>query len=1224
MLLKKLSISGFKSFADKVTLNFDAGITGIVGPNGCGKSNVIDSVRWVMGEQNAKNLRGETSTDIIFSGSEKRKPLGLAEVALTFDNSEDKGFCPPEYRHEPEITISRRIYSDGSRDYFINRKQCRLKDVTDFFATTGLGGRSYSMIQQGQVDRILNAKPEDVREILEEAAGTLVYKKRKQEAQKRLESAQGNLSRMEDIMVEIVRQKDALYEQVEKAKKWQELSQNLRQTEVHLLKQNFSHFNFEKEKLESELASEQEQELASEKNIANLEEREAELKAILDTHAPKLHHLREEISHCREEIARKETQLLNLLAKVESEQKFLAQIDEHLQEANENRSRYALEFEEVESKKLRLEGEYNGYKTSLAQKQEELDEIDESFQVYLNRKTEIETQQRSLDRLIDQNHIRNENLAKEIKKVHDERAEYEERKELLKADVDEARIWYGEAREKVAAEKAGLEIELEKKHNLERTIASVLEQKNSLDQEVSQAKEKSYQLLAQKESLQAQLSNQQDFLTTYNALVDSSGLKQSELVKLDDLITINDPDAILSTKGLKAFDLWSNKFIFSSPEKFNAVTSKIPPEAGSFEAIIESEIRDIISDDAKKYLQYQNIIPFNRFIHWLRENATLQKSIDHLFYFDGNHLDPALFANIPKGVEIITASGYIASAHGTFRYTGGRVLQGKIATSFALEAVLHELSHLQENLNKTVEIKAQLDAKILLNQESIAAIDKILDSQNRQVLELLGDLQSCEQTLSFKEQQLTESQNLAIKCEQKSAEYIQEIDDLEHALLSLQQEKSSLDEELSDLVSRYEDMEERRIDIIQQIKAVELKLASMEATMMGMEENYHRVQRQFQEAENKIVRWSKDKISAANNISNADQDRVNLQSAMEELIYKRETMDSELLGSQDSHSTVIEELKVIDRNLREIRDHKQRSQRIFSEKKLAFERVRIALDGVILQALENYHLDLNHEQIEPEPEFDQAAQVRKINRLKASIEGMGLINMMALSEYENLVTREQFLSDQRDEVVASIDLLRDAIAEIEETSLKRFMETFYAVNLEFAELFPILFPSGEAQLTLTDEANPLESGIEIMVRLPGKKHQRLNLFSGGEKALTAISLIFALLKTKPTPFCFLDEVDAPLDEANVGRYNRVLEALSSRFQFVIITHNRRTMEILDTLYGVTMQEPGVSKVVGVDMRKDLPDHLKKQTSPEVEALPALAAKQTRAIEGATAGSNVAF
>ncbi|MCX6123622.1 MAG: AAA family ATPase [Proteobacteria bacterium] len=435
MHLKRLTIHGFKSFADKVVLTFDKGITGIVGPNGSGKSNVIDAVRWVMGEQNAKNLRGEKALDIIFSGSDKRKALTLAEVALTFDNTEDTGSCPPEYRHETEITLSRRLYADNEREYFINRKPCRLKDIVQFFSLTGLGGRSYSMIQQGQVDRILNAKPEDVREILEEAAGTLVFKHRKIEAQKKLEETNLNLSRVEDILREVDKQQDALESQVEKAKRWSELSDELRELELKLFAHNYNFFQEKLEAIDLWMKSEQGKEVDNLALLSSLDARNEELQQILSDADPELAALTEQFTVARETLARAESAITGSITRIANNEQRLTALDLELVEEDANlkmieeqADRSAADLSTAETEAKRLTELIEGFKF-------DVDSVDESANVFKSKLLELEDESRNISRLLDSNRVRHEGLQRDTEKTMLIRTSQKDRLDLLETEA---------------------------------------------------------------------------------------------------------------------------------------------------------------------------------------------------------------------------------------------------------------------------------------------------------------------------------------------------------------------------------------------------------------------------------------------------------------------------------------------------------------------------------------------------------------------------------------------------------------------------------------------------------------------------------------------------------------------------------------------------------------------------------------------------------------------
>ncbi|RYZ50549.1 MAG: hypothetical protein EOP07_22760, partial [Proteobacteria bacterium] len=470
MHLKKLIVSGFKSFADKVTLNFDEGITGIVGPNGSGKSNVIDAVRWVMGEQNAKYLRGEVATDIIFAGSDKRKALGMAEVTLVFDNREGSSFCPPEYRHEAEIALTRRLYIDGEREYMINKKPCRLKDIVSFFATTGLGGRSYSMIQQGQVDRILNAKPEDVREILEEAAGTLIFKSRQQAAQKKLENTQENLKRIDDLLRELVAQLDALKEQVEKVEAWKTVSTRLKEQELKLFSHNFRHFSTKLLEVAGQLENDSDSEIKAVTDLSVMEARVEELQSSLAESDPELEQVREEISHLREQIVRAESFITSALKTLEGGQRRMLELDTQIGEEQENLKALETSVETKTADFDRLTSELERLKDMIESFQDEVDSVEEAAQVFQNRSQDLEDEVRNLEHLLESNRLRCESIERDRKRLLIEFQTYSERKEALDANVRTLSDKTEEARALLNDRQSGLDQELQTKQDLELNV----------------------------------------------------------------------------------------------------------------------------------------------------------------------------------------------------------------------------------------------------------------------------------------------------------------------------------------------------------------------------------------------------------------------------------------------------------------------------------------------------------------------------------------------------------------------------------------------------------------------------------------------------------------------------------------------------------------------------------------------------------------------------------
>jgi chromosome segregation protein len=1204
MQLKRIVLSGFKSFADKLSLDFDDGITGIVGPNGSGKSNVIDAVRWVMGEQNAKNLRGDKATDIIFAGSEKRKALGMAEVSLVFDNSKGSSFCPPEYRHEPEITVTRRLYIDGQREYLINRKPCRLKDVADFFALSGLGGRNYSMIQQGQVDRILNSKPEDIREMLEDAAGTLLYKKRKIEAEKKLEATQLNLSRIDDILRELERQKDSLKEQVDKATKWKKASDELRDVEIHYFAHNYRHFHDEKLKLEVQLTGESEAELKLMQEISELEQRQSLLNEELEQASPEIQKIAEEIATIREQIARHESAMLSAIEKLSSSDQRVVDIQEELGGDEGQLEKLKQDYETAAAKKehadLRLAQLSDRVETLNA----ELENIEEQARTYDSKFDEFKEQLENLSRLLQSNVLRQESLQRELRQAASKHDAALDRLDGLELDLQESSSWLAEAEAKLTAEKTGLSTELQRKHQLESELSQVLE-------DLDQKKTSSQELRENAVSYRTRLDALSEMETTSQSLQDVlavletiSGL-EGEFAALPDLLILTEQATQLPPAFLKAFDRWSSRILlrdeFSLRKLCNAAAdaelsdfalsllrspnaAKEPGELGTGSTSLA---------ELKSWAAKHRLVALSDSIRVKPHALTAQDLIDRLFLLPEGRLRDECLKEMPFGAVLFDSSGLASLNPGDFIFTGRKSASGALTRRYEIESLQEKLQISEGQISILEQDIRSLQVKTQQLSEATKTIDSGMENQNQNLMELMADYQSYQSQVDQKKSFISRTREEVSELESATSEFQTEYDELLSTYEALSEEKRQYEGDFQELKDQAADMIDRRLELKRLQESANLEIAGAKASVEGIELNYRTMREQYQVTENRVQRRRDELSKLREAILRYQQEETDAKGAIEQLVLRREDKQGELIGLQDENAGLIEALRVVENGIRQCRSTQDKNQKLYSEQKIRLERATIAIAGVIEQAMERYHLDITTYAFKPDEDFDAQAAHKQTNRLRAQIETMGPINMMAVEEYENLTKRESFIFAQKDEVISSIHLLGDAIEEVAETSKEKFMETYLLVNQHFGELFPILFRGGEARLEIIDPNNPLDSGIDIICRLPGKKYRKMSLFSGGEKALTAISLIFALLKTKPTPFCFLDEVDAPLDETNVGRYNNVLQVLADRFQFIVITHNRRTMEVLDTLYGVTMQEPGVSKVVGVDMNRELPAHLKK-------------------------------
>jgi chromosome segregation protein len=1197
MHLKKIVISGFKSFADKITINFDRGITGIVGPNGSGKSNVIDAVRWVMGEQNAKNLRGEKATDIIFAGSERRKSLGMAEVSLVFDNTDDDAICPPEYRHEPEIVLTRRLYADGQREYMINRKSCRLKDIIGFFATTGLGGRSYSMIQQGQVDRILNAKPEDVREILEEAAGTTVYKKRKEEAEKKLVQTNLNLSRIDDILTEVQKHLETLETQVEKAKEFSEQSDKLKEEETSLLAHNFHHFSDQqrtiKEQHETDIAKEAET-LAQ---VANLESRHTELQGLLDEADPEVQALQEKITISRERIASGESTLKSAGERIEYGTKRLNAIAEELAEDDANLKVLEGQVEKSRSEVSTAETSAQELNEAIANFEYEVESANEAAQVYQSRMDEHTDEIRNVERLIESNKFRSEQLDKDLTRHQQEAAQEEERLTLLSEEIKSVEVDLRGAEERAGSTQAGLDLEIREKHDREAQVAQRYLQTKEANQQRDQLKEKYHAAKARYTSLAELEAGTTDVTGTLATLRQNEPtLDRLTPGLLTDFIRFDTGAQELPPKAASALERWAERLVVPDLGKFNDLVRIANKHSiSTLPVCVLSHAEEVDKAAAERWSESTGAEPLSRYLSLegkAESLAGLTRILDRLYLLPALVVGDEELENLPSGVIVFTAQGVSFSDADEF-VIGGKGAAGLLSRKTELEALAAKLKEYEGDLGRAQATIDHLEYQINQDRQIVAEIDAKLQQQNRGVLEVMSALQAVQQLYDRKQELIQASNQALAKNQAQIQKLTEEREALTTSRFSLNRELSSAKTELDTIEQDAEALLERKEEVRRQHESKKLELARSGARAQALRDGFLNSKAQLELLQNKLSRRYDERHRLEQDITVARQEEEQARAAIEQCIRDRDQLQEEFSVRREANAGLIEETRVIDNRLRTLREVHSGLQRGLAERNVHLERLRMALAGVTEQAQEKYHLDLSTFEFTIDPDFNHESRSRSVSRLRSKIESMGAVNMMALKEFEEKSERRDFITKQRDEVLSSIDLLKEAITEIEETSLRKFLEIFARINTEFGQLFPILFPTGEGKLELTNPENPMIGGVEIMCRLPGKSQKSMNLFSGGEKALTAMALIFALLRTKPTPYCFLDEVDAPLDEANVGRYNRVLEALSDQFQFIVITHNRRTMEVLDVLYGITMQEPGVSKVVGVDMQKDLPGHLRK-------------------------------
>lgn len=1200
MKLKSISVHGFKSFADRTTLSYHDGITGIIGPNGSGKSNIIDAVRWVMGEQTAKSLRADDPTDIIFAGSQNRKPTSMAEVTLTFAN--DGSSCPPEYMHLPEISIGRRIFRDGEREYFFNKQSCRLKDIVEFLLSIGLGSKSYSIIQQEKRDRIIQASPEDLREILEETAGISAFKQHRKDAEKRLNSTGESLKNLSNVENELVKQSETLKEQVEKASQKLKLVTEIREKEIRLLANSIGHYGHIAQKIEDELAARQAESQKATLDTGDWEARANSAKAKQLEAQSKIELLENEyderrtlqIAYSERERQQKSRNDERTLQKVQLSKELADERESLTREENRLQSSLT-ELESAEAELRKLDGE-------LETLMSRMEEVDELMMVERGRGEELRSEISAIESLLNTLRVKNDGLLQNIQKLSD----------IIQRDeshVTEAK----EKRAQLVADRRDIETQISA---VSKGLEAVASEKSHLDVSLKDLDSDLAEAVASRDAAKGEyLETVSHFNSLEKIVATNEGLSDGARVlreKLSDKIqgflfeniSVHKEDEALLESALP--ELLQSALV-SDTEKLIDLLDKVEELGMSRVGFVVSELLPALTANEAQTKEQVLAIPGLRCIgsRVLKTGQpALKNLLDRIFIARDEWLmlkahklcqskDASHFIFISERGTVLSSMREIAL--GESRNGEG---QGLLQRKRELEGLVTRRDDLQGQLASTEGKVVSIANRKKEIDERLATLNAQLSTEQTEVLKLTSQLDGFDLQIKHLDDNLKRFEN-----DQKQRQT--ERDEAKAAFANNQaqidkneNEKHRVSRDLEDFEAEFSEKRELKETLSSQIQSKRTDRAKIQERQSNFRQSYEQGREYLVRTQQKVDRIIHQLSDIDAHISKADEDEQNLTRELASVNAAVTSLRKQLDEMVNEEAAYSEELRVLENQIKQSKDAELKRTQYLGEKKTELAQITI-----ILQTMEKDLFDKYEMQKEELPkletyDLDAAKKLeREIKKLNAEVEELGAVNELAVQEYQSVEERREFLVAQKLDIEKSIVELQTAIAEIEESTRTRFKEIYDLVNTEFQKLFPVLFPGGSAELHMLQPEDLLNTGVEILVKLPGKKQQNMSLFSGGEKALTAISLIFAFLKTRPAPFCFLDEVDAPLDEANVGRFNNVLEALSDQFQFVVITHNRRTMEVLDRIYGISMSEPGVSKFVSVDL-SEVPGHLKKKEKTE--------------------------
>lgn len=1172
MRIKRLDIGGFKSFVDKASLDFQQGITGIVGPNGCGKSNVVDAIRWVMGEQSAKNLRGKSMEDVIFGGSELRKPVGMAEVSMVL--STDDGRVSAKYLGYHEIQVTRRLYRDGESEYFINKTPCRLMDITELFMDTGVGARAYSIIEQGKIGMILHSKPEERRFLIEEAAGVTKFKARKQVALKKIDLTRQNLVRIGDILAEIKRQLNSLQRQAKKAEKFREYREELKELEIRAAVSRFSVLNRAKDELENELrqAVSREAELAAELRQRELQVEERRL-ALVERE--------KEVTGCQEDLFRQKSDIQGCESRLEFQQKELAALERRQERLTDEQAGLEKQLAEAENEVKRLVEQSGLFAVEAAEEEGTL----------LDREKELESMAGSeveLAAAVEEMRRELFSLLAEVAQLNNQRGAAVRRLESLAERVERNR------REGVLLQEKAVEAQ-----GKIRELESVVGRLTGLKAELA---ERIPLLVRQEQQTRADIAEAEQTLVTKR---DELSRKSSRLHSLQEL----EAQFAGYGQGVKAL-LQAAEF----RGRFQGVIADHVETAAEFEAALEAVLADrlqylIAPEEAAAFaaLTYLKNSAGGRC--WVLAGDPAAPELLSL----PDHLQPLLSCvTIAAGAESYIrpllanaalvddlAEGVALSRrfpHATFVTRDGDLAAGGMIGGGSVEAGGGGLVHKKREIRELVA--------------AVAAVTEVVGDLERRREELRRVAAGIEEELRDQRQELHQTDLQLVNAEKdlaKAREDCQRVDE-RLALVGLEddqlrEERETLDAEVGEANSRRSVREERKT-------VLEAELAGLQEQLAGKKKAIAEVREAVTALKVRGAQLREKKDAASRAMARAEASIADLRQRIErhrlegaECVREHDGLVAAGSASEEdlrqllavhagAEATYAERKRSFELQAEEVREEEALLKRVRSgcdEAKNAVASCRLKLSELTLELnhlvatlQDKYRLEL--QSLLPryaDLAYDAEQATQRQRELARLVEEMGEVNLTAIEEYQELDERFTFLSGQKADLEESLLSLQQAIQRINRTTRKRFLETFKLVNEKFQEVFPRLFCGGRAELKLTNEEDLLETGIDIIVQPPGKKLQNVTLLSGGEKALTAVALIFSIFLIKPSPFCLLDEVDAPLDDANIGRFNDMVREMSEISQFIIITHNKATMAVADTLYGVTMEDPGVSKLVSV-------------------------------------------
>lgn len=1198
MKIKKLDIVGFKSFQDKSSITFPTGISAIVGPNGCGKSNVIDAFRWVMGEQSVKQLRGKSMEDIIFAGANGKPPLNMAEVTITLAN--DNGHAPEEFKDFSEISVTRRLFRSGESAYMLNRQPCRLKDIYNLFMGSGMGARTFAIIQQGNIGAIVDAGPDERRLFIEEAAGVTRYKLRKKEALSKVKSTEQNLLRLNDIIVEVDRQMSGLGRQAKRAERFKNYQERAHAIDTQLLVHYYDDLSSQIHNTETMLRELKDDDIGHVTQLKKIDAAVEDIKLKRWQKNQEISTQKGEKFEIQRKIDRGEAERTHLKADIERLGTEATELERAHQELKEKTANMGSEVAQVESQNRILQQDVDLLKTTVEEKrsgaqvlQEQLKVLNEQLESHKNDLLSLVADEARYKNTYQNASSNKENIRRRLKVIDEEVITAGQKAVAVQTTMATAEKEYADVKDAIAETEARIAAIKEALTSGSAELGAQVKKTQTLDVERNKIRSQLTTLKKMaanfdwyREGVQAVMRAGQHAGDMHGTADDQSSPRLDGIVGL--LADKIDPEPGYET-AVEAVLGDALQYVLVENQSAGAAAIDFLQAGGAGRGgfIPVASIKPLTGANPAAIAEEHRLLNHIAIADEFRDIAAAM--LGHVAVVPSREEALALFNNNGRVQSVVSLNGDVVSHQGILIGGSQDQLSGILSKKQELRSLEESMVELDRDFGLSQTRQRELEAQVRDLEQKL--YEKTVEKNNaqeeaveieKQLYRLGEDLKNAKRHLEIVELEQEQLIGEESDIEEELTTYNQALAKISADAEQAKARTAQYTREIAEAAEQLEIHNQKIVDLKMQMTALNAKLETGTHTLARIRAFEQDSHQRLEQLHHEITQKKEKAVHARSQLASVE-------AALQKMYETGKQLETELANNEDAYNAIDAILQDNDKRMAQIKSERERTLEKMRLVELDLSEKRIKRENIAGKAQDRYHRPIGvlRSQLAQEEGRHQMSvehMQEQLERLRGKLAALGDVNLGAIKEYESLKERHDFLCEQRDDLNKAIEDLHKVIRKINRITQERFMETYEQVNTKLQEVFPKLFEGGSARLELTDPSKPLETGVEYMVHPPGKKLTRMSLLSGGEKALSAIAFIFAIFLIRPASFCLLDEIDAPLDEANVIRFNNLLQVIGANSQIIMITHNKKTMEYADMLFGVTMEHKGISKVVSVNLQ----------------------------------------